>query len=135
MPVTACVTKKQLDLKHHKFTHILNQVLFFLIWSNLASWHKHICWHKTISKVNLIWRLVCKASNSHFSHLIIKMYITSIINVRKMSGLHGNLVDLTACPSGPASREYSGISYLISIIIAISIILLLTYREMNINYQ
>lgn len=37
MPVPAFVIRKQLDLKHHKYTHILNQVLFFLLESNLAS--------------------------------------------------------------------------------------------------
>lgn len=31
MAVPACVTRKQLDLKHHKYTHIQNRVLLFLI--------------------------------------------------------------------------------------------------------
>lgn len=37
IPVPACVTRKQLDLKHNKYTHIWNQVFLFLLGSNLAS--------------------------------------------------------------------------------------------------
>lgn len=87
MLVTAFVTRKQLDLKQHKYTHILNWVLFFLLASHLPTQHKQICWHKTASKVNLIWWLVCEAGNSHFMYPIINMSITSITNVRRVGSM------------------------------------------------
>lgn len=84
MSVPTFVTRKQLDLKHHKYPHILDQVPFLLLSSNLISWCTQICWHKTKSKLKLIWWLLQEAGNSHFTHPNIGMSITSVTNVRRV---------------------------------------------------